>query len=283
MPPRFVAAGVSDKNPDAKRAARDRLIQEREQHKAGERRRRQLIVAGAVVGVLALAAVIGVIAANAGGNDNAKGASTAGPVVAPTGADGKDALAIPVGAVDAPSTLTVWEDFRCPACAAFENGMRSTIHELETKGQIRVQYHLATLIDDKTRGGGSLHAANAAGCAQDAGKFPAYHDVLYTNQPDEMDDAYAKNAKLLDLAKKVPGLDTPAFRSCVENGTHNSWVVKSNEAFQAGHFNGTPTVQLNGESIFPTKGSEQISPAAFKKWVAQANKGKKAGKASPAS
>lgn len=282
MPPRFVAAGVSD-NREAKRAARDRLIKEREQQKAGERRRRQLIVAGAVVCVLGLAAVIGVIAANAGGGDGAKSASTSGPVVAPTGADDKDNLAIPVGAADAPSTLTVWEDFRCPACAAFENGFRSTIHELENSGQIRVQYHLATLIDDKTRGSGSLHAANAAGCAQDAGKFSAYHDVLYTNQPDETDDAYADNNKLLDLAKKVPGLDTPAFRSCVENGTHNSWVVKSNEAFQAGKFNGTPTVQLNGESIFPTKGGEQISPASLKKWVAAANKGKPAGKATPAS
>ncbi|MER0445067.1 thioredoxin domain-containing protein [Streptomyces sp. Edi4] len=269
---------MSDKNPDAKRAARDRLIKEREQRKAGERRRRQLIVAGAVVGVLALAAVIGVIAANAGGGDSAKSASTAGPMVAPSGADEKDQPAIPAGAADAPSTLTVWEDFRCPACAAFENGFRSTIHELEKNGQIRVQYHLATLIDDKTRGGGSLHAANAAACAQDAGKFTAYHDVLYTNQPDETDDAYADNNKLLDLAKKVPGLDTPAFRSCVQNGTHNSWVVKSNEAFQAGKFNGTPTVQLNGVSIFPMKGNEQISPANLKKWVAQANKGKAPGK-----
>ncbi|MFD9825707.1 DsbA family protein [Streptomyces violascens] len=278
----FVAAGVSD-NRDAKRAARDRLIQQREQQKAGERRRRQVIVAGAVVGVLGLAAVIGVIAANAGGSDNAKSASTSGPVVAPAGADAKDKPAIPVGAADAPSTLTVWEDFRCPACAAFENGLRSTIHELENSGQIRVQYHLVTLIDDKTRGGGSLHAANAAACAQDAGKFSAYHDVLYTNQPDEMNDAYADNAKLLDLAKKVPGLDTPAFRSCVQNGTHNSWVVKSNQAFQAGKFSGTPTVQLNGESIFPAKGNEQITAANLKKWVAQANKGKPAGKASPAS
>ncbi|WP_053727832.1 DsbA family protein [Streptomyces sp. WM6378] len=270
-------------NRDAKRAARDRLIQQREQQKAGERRRRQLIVAGAVVGVLGLAAVIGVIAANAGGSESAKSASTAGPAVPPAGADDKGKLAIPVGAADAPSTLTVWEDFRCPACAAFEKGLRATIHELENSGQVRVQYHLVTLIDDKTRGGGSLHAANAAGCAQDAGKFSAYHDVLYTNQPDEMDDAFADNAKLLDLAKKVPGLDTPAFRSCVQNGTHNSWVVKSNEAFQAGKFSGTPTVQLNGESIFPAKGNEPITPANLKKWVTQANKGKRAGEASPAS
>ncbi|MFI6683533.1 DsbA family protein [Streptomyces sp. NPDC050485] len=268
-------------NRDAKRAARDRLIKEREQQKAGEQRRRQLIVAGAVVGVLGLAAVIGVIAANAGGGDSGKSA-TARPPVSPAGADEKESLAIPVGAADAPSTLTVWEDFRCPACAAFENGFRTTVHELESSGQLRVQYHLATLIDGNMGGSGSLRAANAAGCAQDAGKFSAYHDVLYTNQPEETDDAYAKNGKLIELAGKVPGLDTPAFRSCVNNGTHDSWVVKSNQAFQAGKFSGTPTVQLNGESVFPKKGNENITPANLKKWVTEANKGKHPGKATPA-
>ena len=221
--------------------------------------------------------MIGVIAANAGGGDSAKSASTAGPTVAPAGADEQGQPAIPVGAADAPSTLTVWEDFRCPACAAFENGFRRPSTSWRTAARCASSTTWPPSSTARPGGGGSLHAANAAACAQDAGKFSAYHDVLYTNQPDETDDAYADNNKLLDLAKKVPGLDTPAFRSCVENGTHNSWVVKSNEAFQAGKFNGTPTVQLNGESIFPMKGNEQITPANLKKWVAQANKGKAPG------
>lgn len=278
MPPRFVAAGVSEKNQEGKRTARERLAQERERQRSQDRRRRTMIVGAAVVCVLGLAAVIGVIAANTK-SDGKK--TPAGPLLAPAGAEGKDKLAIPVGAADAPSTLTVWEDFRCPACAAFENSFRSTVHELEGSGQIRVQYHLATLIDRNLGGSGSLRAANAAGCAQDAGKFSAYHDVLYTNQPQETDDAFAKNSKLIELAQKVPGLDTAGFRSCVEEGKHNSWVAKSNDAFQNGGFSGTPTVQLNGESVFPQKGSEQISPANLKKWVTEANKGKQPGSATP--
>ncbi|MFF1482195.1 thioredoxin domain-containing protein [Streptomyces sp. NPDC058301] len=270
---------MSEKNQEGKRTARERLAQERERQRSQHGRRRTVIVAAAVVCVLGLAAVIGVIAANTKSGDSKQSAS--GPLLAPAGAEGKDNLAIPVGAADAPSTLTVWEDFRCPACAAFENGFRPTIHELEDSGQLRVQYHLATLIDHNLGGSGSLRAANAAGCAQDAGKFLAYHDVLYTNQPKETDDAYGKNDKLIELAQKVPGLDTAAFRSCVEKGKHNSWVTKSNDAFQNGGFSGTPTVQLNGESVFPQKGSEQISPANLKKWVTEANKGKEAGTASP--
>ncbi|MER6240732.1 thioredoxin domain-containing protein [Streptomyces clavifer] len=263
---------MSDKNDERKRAARDRLEQQRELDRARERRRRTLIVATAVVGVLALAAVVGLIAANAGKDDND---SQAGPVATPSGATGKDGVTLQVGADDAPSTLTVWEDFRCPVCAQFEDAFRDTIAELADSGQIKVDYHLATIIDGNLGGSGSLRAANAAACAQDAGEFAAYHDVLYRNQPAESDDSFADNSRLIELAGSVDGLDTPAFRSCVEDGTYDSWVEKSNTAFGEGGFQGTPTALLNGESIFPKKGDEEISVANLKKWVAEANKGRK--------
>ncbi|MHC3818771.1 DsbA family protein [Streptomyces sp. DT9] len=271
---------MSEKNQEGKRAARDRLIQQREQLKARERRRRTLIVSTAVVGVLALAAVVGVIAANSGGKGSKDKAS--GPAVAPSGATGKDSLAIQVGADEAPSTLTIWEDFRCPVCAQFENAFRDTIHQLEQSKQLKVEYHLATLIDGNLGGSGSLKAANAAACAQDVGKFSAYHDILYRNQPQEADDAFGDNSKLIDLSKKVDGLDTPAFRSCVDDGRHDSWVQKSDKAFRDGGFQGTPTALLNGQSIFPKKGNEPITVANLKKWVAEANKGKGKGTATPA-
>ena len=266
MPPRFVAAGVSEKNEQGKRTARERLAQQRERDRVRERRRRSLIVGG-------------VIAANSGGKGEKKEAT--GPAVAPSGATGKDALAIQVGAEDAPSTLTIWEDFRCPVCAQFENMFRDTFHKLEQDGLVKVEYHLATLIDGNLGGTGSLRAANAAACAQDAGLFSPYHDVLYRNQPQETVDAFSDNAKLIGLAGKVPGLDTPDFRSCVNDGKHDSWVQKSNTAFQNGGFKGTPTVLLNGESIFPKKGNEPINVVNLKKWVTEAAKGKKPGTVRP--
>ncbi|MFD8636180.1 DsbA family protein [Streptomyces sp. NPDC059533] len=252
---------------------------ERERQKTRDKRRRTLVVAAAVVGVLGLATVVGVIAANSGKGDKA---SKAGPVVGPSGATGKDALAIRTGKDGAKHTLTVWEDFRCPACKAFEDNYRATIHELEAKGLLNVEYHLVTLIDGNMRGTGSLHAANAAACAQDAGKFAEYHDVLFQNQPQEVDDAYAKNAKLLELAGKVDGLDTPEFRACVENGTHNSWVAKSHEAFRAGKFRGTPTVLLDGKDIFSDQ-ANPITPQKLKEQVegTAAGSGGGAAKASP--
>ncbi|QIQ05253.1 DsbA family protein [Streptomyces liangshanensis] len=270
---------MSEKNREARRSARERLQQERAAEKTREKRKRVLVVASTVVGVLGVVAVIGVVAAKAGKDGTS---DAAGPVLAPSGVSGKDELAIPVGAPDAPSTLTVWEDFRCPACAQFENAFRSTIHELENKGQLKVEYHLATIIDGNMGGTGSLHAANAAACAQDVGKFAPYHDELYKNQPAETDDAFAKNSRLLELAGKVEGLESaPGFRQCVQGGDHNNWVNKSATAFRTGGFTGTPTVLLNGEAVFPKKGNENITPDNLKKWVKEANRGKKPGTAPP--
>jgi protein-disulfide isomerase len=258
---------VSEKNREGKRTAREKLAVEREKQKSAEKRRRALIVGGAVVAVLGLAAVIGVVAANAGKDDDSE---ASGPVVAPSGAQGEDGLAIPVGKDSAKSTLTVWEDFRCPACKSFETAYRPVIHELTNAGQLKAEYHLVTLIDGNMGGSGSRNAANAAACAQDAGKFPAYHDVLFDNQPPEVDDAYASNDKLVELAGKVDGLDTPAFRKCVEDGTHNSWVAKSHQAFNKGGFSGTPTVLFDGKNIYQDR---TMTPAKLKQMVQEQNKG----------
>ncbi|MGW2424619.1 DsbA family protein [Streptomyces sp. NPDC001709] len=257
---------MSEKNRDGKRTARERLAVEREKQKATEKRRRNLIVGASVVCVLGLATVIGVVAANSG----KKGSEKAGPVVAPSGAQGKDSLAIPVGKDGAKSTLTIWEDVRCPACQAFEVAYRPTLHELVDSGKLRIEYHLVRLIDGNLGGTGSLRGANALACAQDTGKFRDYHDVLYANQPKETDDAYADDAKLIKLSGKVGGLDSAAFQKCVKDGTHDSWVNKSHKAFQSGGFSGTPTVLLGGKNIYQ---DQTMTPAKLKQMVEAANRG----------
>ncbi|MFF0743449.1 DsbA family protein [Streptomyces sp. NPDC004111] len=274
---------MSEKNSAGKRTARERLIQEREAQKSRDKRRRLLIVASAVVGVLGLAAVAGVVAANSGGDKGKAGSASdgGGAVVSPAGTVGDKKVAVPVGMTDAPSVLTVYEDMRCPACGAFEQSMRTTVNKLEQEGKIRAEYHVVSFIDNAMRGNGSKYAANALGCAQDAGMFHAYHDVLFQNQPQEQDDAFGQKSRLLELAGKVPGLRGPAFDTCVDKQKYAPWVTKVQEDFSASEYKATPTVLLNGESVFPQKGSEQISPANLIKWVDEANKGKRPGTTAP--
>ena len=239
MPPRLVVRGVSEKNREGKRSARERLREEREQDKAREqaqadagRGRRRWSPCSA------LAAVVGVLAANGGRTTGQVAAARSSPR---RRRPARTAWPSRSGKASAPSTLTVYEDFRCPACKQFEDIFRPTSTSSRTSGQLKVEYHLVTLIDGNLGGSGSLHAANAAACAQDAGKFRAYHDVLY-RQPAGGDRGRVRRqgSKLIKLAGKVPGLDTPAFRTCVEDGTHDGWVAKSNSVFSTPAYSSHP-------------------------------------------
>lgn len=255
---RLVVEGVSEKNRVGKSSARERLREQREKDRIRARRRRGMGVAGAVVAVLGVAAGVGMVATRTGGD-----AKSGGPAVAPRGASG---TVIPTGKASAEKTLTVYEDFRCPGCKQFEDVFRTTVHQLQDKGRLKVRYHLVTIIDGNLGGAGSLTAANAAACAQDAGKYVAYHDVLYKNQPSETKDAYADKSKLIKLAGKVPGLDTKTFRGCVEEGRHDAWVRKSNDGFARSGYSSTPTVLLEGKSIYGDP-NKPLSPRKLKRMV----------------
>ncbi|WP_193317808.1 MULTISPECIES: DsbA family protein [Streptomyces] len=236
----------------AQRSARERLREERERQRAGERRLRLVKIGGIAALVLAIAAGAGFLAAGSGNDDD-----NAGPAAAP----------IAVGERSAPAVLTVYEDFRCPACAQFENAFRSTINELTEAGQLRVDYHLVTIIDGNMRGSGSRYAANAAACARDQGAFPQYHDVLFQNQPAETDDAFADKSRLIELAREIEPLDNETFRACVQDGTHDDWVSRSNADFLDGEYNATPTVLLNGERL--GQGGDPLTPEHLRERVAE--------------
>ncbi|QPP11019.1 thioredoxin domain-containing protein [Streptomyces bathyalis] len=212
-----------------------------------EKRGRQFKVAGVVVAVLAVGAGVGaLVAQQTSGNGSA------------------DAKPIAVGKPGAPAKLTVYEDFRCPACGQFEKQFSPTIRALEKKGKLRTEYHLVTIIDDNVGGKGSHRAANAAACARDEGTFRRFHDVLYRNQPPEQNDAFSSRQRLIELAGKA-GVKGSGFRDCVTGGTHDGWVKKTGDAFKKSGHQSTPTVLLDGENIYSS--SEPLTPASLKQKV----------------
>ncbi|GAA1919641.1 thioredoxin domain-containing protein [Streptomyces sodiiphilus] len=241
---------MSQKNREGKSTARERLLEDRRREKAAERRLRVAKVLGVALAVLGVAAVVGYIAAGQGGNGDADG--PADPIA--------------VGSARAPATLSIYEDFRCPACAQFEISFRDTIGELTEEGKLRTEYHLVTIIDGNLGGDGSQFAANAAACARDEGAFTEYHDVLYDNQPPESADAFGDKDRLIDLAAGIEELDTESFRSCVRDGTHDDWVERSNNAFRQSSYQATPTVLLNGENIYGDP-SDPLTPQRLRERV----------------
>ncbi|MDJ1133859.1 DsbA family protein [Streptomyces iconiensis] len=242
---------MSQRNSEGKQTARERLRAEQQREKAAAKRRRTMKVSGIVVGVLVVAGAVGVTVASQGNGG---------------GGDVQSAKPITVGKAGAASKLTVYEDFRCPACGQFENQYRGTVRQLEKAGKLKAEYHLVTLIDQNMGGSGSTKSANAAVCARDEGKFSQYHDVLFQSQPEEQDDAFGSNERLLDLAGKVDGLSSPAFEKCVRSGKYEKWVKASNEAFTKTKHRGTPTILLDGKDVYGNQ-SDPLTPDKLKKKV----------------
>ena len=248
-------------------AARRRAQQLRIEAQRAARRRRLMTVYAAAAGVIAVAVVVALIVAHA----SAPKTPTAVPngTVADTtgGLAAADAMAIPLGSVDAPVQLTVYEDFRCSVCGRFEAVYQAAYKPLVAAGTLRLLIHPVDLIDSNVAGtSGSLHAGNAAACAQDAGKFQAYHDLLYAKQPAESSDLFASNQTLIGYGKQIPGLDSAAFESCVTSGRYDAWVRKNYADLTqiTGGRPATPTFYANGKPFtLPSGSTPAAAQAAF--------------------
>jgi protein-disulfide isomerase len=245
--------------------ARERAAAAYAEEHAKARRRRQYLIGGLVV--LLIVAAVGIGTAVQHNVNQTDSAAANGKLIYPTGTvDG--GLAIPYGAdQNAKVTLTVYEDFRCPYCKEAESMFNSIYSADAAAGKIKVQYHIVNLIDENDGGTGSIQAGNAAACAQNVGnaKFKAYHDILYTNQPDETDDAFSSNSTLISYAKQVSGLDSASFESCVNSGRYQPWVKANYNALKTaeGSSVSTPDYLINGTRFELTSASAATQQANF--------------------
>jgi protein-disulfide isomerase len=259
---------MSKANREGKEIARQRVAQMRIEQARKARRNRQYAIFGSVAGVIVIALVVGLLV-NLSLKPKTPTVFPGGAVADTSGGIAEaDAMALPIGNANAPVKMTVYEDFRCSECEAFETDFQAAYKQLVAAGTVQLLVHPVDLIDQNYPGtSGSLAAGNAAGCAQDAGKFEAYHDVLYKNQPAETTDTFGNATNLINYAKQVSGLDTATFESCVKSGKYNDWV-KQNYA-NLGHIdsaNGpaTPTILLNNKPYtLPTATSGTTAAAQF--------------------
>jgi protein-disulfide isomerase len=258
-------ATMSDRNSqDAKKSARERMRTERERQQRAASRRKKIVIGGIAIAVVGAAVGISIALAGNGGSG--------GPLVVPANASGPNGTVIVYGNPDNKNVLDVYEDFRCPVCDKLEQADGPTIQQLADNGTYAIHYHLATFLDANLGGSGSKNALAAAGAAlnESTAKFKQFHDVLYANQPNEQDDAFANTGHLLDLAAKVPGLVTPDFTKAVQDGTYKPWAGKVNDAFNSSGVSGTPTLKLNGKQleVFDSQGNP-ITPDQYTQLIQQ--------------
>jgi protein-disulfide isomerase len=261
----------------AKTAAREKLRLERERQAKRDKVKRQAIVAGSIVAVLAIAGGVGYAVVQ-----NNKPSYWAGlkdaKVVAPANTTGTKGTTVVIGKSTAKKTLKIYEDPRCPVCAQFEQTVGSTVKKDIDDGKFKFQYVGATFIDDKDNGQGSKNALSALGAALNVSPeaFLEYKTALYSTKwhPDETTDKFKDDAYLLKVADTVTALKgNTAFQNAVKKGTYDAWAMAMSKTFDDNKegVTGTPGFVMDGKQL--NGGTPLLTVADFDKVVDAALKG----------
>lgn len=161
-----------------------------------------------------------------------------------------------LGDPEAPVTVQAWEDFRCPACAAFNQRVKpGLVEHYIVSGKVKLEYHHFPLQQHEP--GASL-AAQASECAADQGLFWTYHDRVF--QATSSGPSAFLMERLIDYAVDL-GLDGDTFTSCLTNQTHLLTISESLQAARTAGHNSTPTVLVNGVRVDNPLEFEAVSAA----------------------
>ncbi|MET8574822.1 thioredoxin domain-containing protein [Streptomyces sp. NPDC005012] len=261
----------------AKSAARERLRQEREREAKRAKVKRQMVVAVSVVAGLAIAggAAYGIVQAN---KPSAWEAAKDAKLVAPANTSGKNGLDVVIGE-GGEKTLALYEDPRCPVCAAFEQSVGETVRKGMEDGSYKLQFVGASFLDDNLSGEGSKNALSALGAALDVSPeaFLDYKAALYSAEfhPEESTDKLADDAYLIKIANSVDSLKgNKDFEKDVKDGTFDKWALEMDKKFDADGekygFGGTPSLVMDGKVVTDSGG--QNAPMTVEEFEAAIDK-----------
>ncbi|MEU6365635.1 thioredoxin domain-containing protein [Streptomyces sp. NPDC046931] len=271
----------------AKTAARERLRVERERQAKRDKAKRQIVVAASVVAVLAAAGGIGYAVVQANKPSHWEGLKDA-KVVAPANTTGTDGTTVVIGKDTAKKTLKVYEDPRCPVCAAFEQAVGSTVKKDLDDGKFKIQYIGGTFLDgDSLKGGkigvngeGSKNAMSAMGAALNVSPeaFLEYKSALYSAKwhPKESEDKFKSDDYLIQVANTVPALKNNAqFQNAVKKGTYDAWALAMSKTWDTNKdgVTGTPSFVMDGKMLTTDGKQPPMSVADFNRLVDAALKG----------
>ena len=173
-----------------------------------------------------------------------------GEIITVTPAALPNADGLSLGDANAPAIIDVFEDFQCPACKSFTEGIEPlVIQNLVATGKARYVFHNYPFIDGNGAGssGESDQAANASMCANEQGKFWEMHGTLYANWNGENQGAFS-NRRLQAIAESL-GLDMDAFNSCFSANKYKSEIQADFDLGQQMGVSGTPTIFVNSQRV----------------------------------
>lgn len=141
------------------------------------------------------------------------------------------------GKATAPVTIVKFEDFECPYCKDSQKTLEALLHRYPDKVRlVHKDYPIEEIHPGITK------AHEAARCANEQGKFWAYHDKLYANLSKKATDELKKRAAEL-------GLKMVAFEKCLASKKYEAAVQKDIAEGKKAGVSGTPAFFINGRLV----------------------------------
>ncbi|SMY01443.1 Protein-disulfide isomerase [Brevibacterium sp. 239c] len=271
-----------DKSGDNRRnQARENARRIAEAQNKKERTAKTILYVGIGVVVVVVAAIVGVLIfqqskpgitpANvvAGGVSMAKDGEVVQPKQMPKGEESDLPSPADAGVKKDAATVTVYLDFQCPGCKAFEDANAPTLEKLADEGSIVLEYKPVSILDRMSTGNEySTRSANLAACVIDSQPetirdfFPA----MYAQQPEEQGNGRTDEQLLkvaedagVDTSKKLKSDPEQTVKSCVTDQTFKDYVKKtSSEALDNG-VEATPWVLINGKHTDKTSDPQALT------------------------
>jgi protein-disulfide isomerase len=169
----------------------------------------------------------------------------AGGAVVPGGLTPEGSIAIG----DGPVVVTVYFDYLCPACGAFEEANGETLDQLLEADDVTVELRPIAFLDRLSAGTAySTRTANALATVADADPDHAwaFHRALYADQPPEGSEGLT-DQQIADIARGVGVPDGVASRFA--EGRYEAWVARRTEQAFADGVEGTPTILVDGKTF----------------------------------
>lgn len=195
--------------------------------------------------VLALVVAIGMVLAR-GSGETATRSATSGEVIAPEGLTSDGWIAVG----DGPVTVSVYFDYLCPACGAFEAANGGELERMIDAGEITVELRPIAFLDRLSAGSEySTRSANALATVADAdpASLWAFHRALYADQPAEGSDGHT-DEQLAAIAHDAGVPDEVTARFAEDKYT--AWTAERTERAFADGVEGTPTILIDNR-VFP--------------------------------
>lgn len=148
------------------------------------------------------------------------------------------------GTSEPKAVLSMYEDFLCPHCGAFEKQFGPAVTKLIDSGAVAADYYMVGILDAPSNQNYPSRAGGAAYCVADESidAFRRFHAAMYAQQPNETATTFPTNAQIIETARQAGAAGK--VPDCINK---NKYVDLVQGLAQASKINSTPTIRINGE------------------------------------